>query len=114
MSEENIENITKLDSKLGHHLLPDITFNGDCLIKNNISTPEKEINLYISYTLTPWLRNSNADFTLNNCLFGSLKLTKNADPDEYKYSGCGINLILVQNFYLQGEKHGKKCHYFWS
>ena len=26
-------------------------------------------------------------FYIKNCLFGSLKLTKNADPDKYKYSG---------------------------
>ena len=32
----------------------------------------------------------NTNFTINNCLFGSLKLTKNADPNEYKYSGYGI------------------------
>ena len=37
----------------------------------------------ISYTLTPWLINSNTDFTLDNCLFISVKLTKNVDPDKY-------------------------------
>ena len=42
------------------------------------------INLYISYLLNSWLRNLNAQFTLNNCLFGSLKLTKNTDLDKYK------------------------------
>ena len=25
------------------------------------------------------------DFTLDNCLFGAVKLTKNADPDKYEY-----------------------------
>ena len=60
--------------------------NGHCLIQNNICIPEKLVNLHISYTLTPWLRNLNTDFTLNNCLFGSVKLTKNADRDKYKYS----------------------------
>ena len=85
MSEENIENITKSDSNFAptfvdHHLLQDITFNGHCLI-NNIFIPKKIINLYISYTLTPWLRNLNTDFTLNSCLVGSVKLTKNTDPD---------------------------------
>ena len=45
----------------------------------------------------------NTDFTLNNCKFRSVKLTKNADPDEYKYSGYGKGLILVQNFHLQME-----------
>ena len=42
-----------------------------------------------SYTLGPQLRNLNTDFTLGNCLFGSVKLTKNADPDKYKYSHYG-------------------------
>ena len=53
MSEESIENITKSDSNftatfLDHHVLPDINFNGHCLMKNNISVLEKVINLYIS------------------------------------------------------------------
>ena len=66
MSEENIENITKSDSKfpptfVDHHALPDIYFNRHCFIKNNISIPKKVINLYISYTLNPQLRNLNTD-----------------------------------------------------
>ena len=31
-----------------------------------------------------------AKFTLGNCLFGTVKLTKNADPDKYGYSGHGV------------------------
>ena len=46
--------------------------------------------MYISYALTPWLRNLSTDFTLDNCSFGSVKLTKNADPDKYKCSGYSI------------------------
>ena len=77
MSEKIIENITKSNSNFAltfvdHHLLPDLNFNGHCLIKNNISIPKKVINLYISYRLGPQLRNSNTDFTLSNCLFGSV------------------------------------------
>ena len=52
----------------------DINFNGLFLIKHNIFIPKKEINLYISYTLNPQLRNLNTGFTLGNCLFGSVKL----------------------------------------
>ena len=48
------------------------------------------INLYIFYTLTPWIRNLNTGFTLITCLFISVKLTKNADPDKCKYSGHNI------------------------
>ena len=84
MSEENIENITKSGINFAptfddHHSLPDINFNRHCLIKNNIYISKRVINLYISYTLTPWLRNLNTDFTLNNCLFGSVKLTEITD-----------------------------------
>ena len=45
MSEENLENITKSDNNvaptfLDHHLLPDMSFSGHCLIKNNIPIDE--------------------------------------------------------------------------
>ena len=68
MPKENIENITKSDSNFAsifvdHHLLPDVNFNGHCLIKINISIPKKVINLYIPNTLSPWLTNLNTCFT---------------------------------------------------
>ena len=101
MSEENIENITKSDSNFAatfvdHHLLPEVTFNEHCLIKNNISIPKKLIDPYISYILGQQLRNLNTDFTLDNCLFGSAKLTKNADLQSFtKY----FRLTLVFMWY---------------
>ena len=80
-----------------------MNFNGHCLIKN-ISIPKKII-LYISYKLSPWLRNLNTDFTINNCLFGSVKLTKNAGPDKYKYIGFKIGFDSCSEFlfYIQME-----------
>ena len=86
MSEENIKNMTKSDSNFAL----DISFNGHYLTNNNISSPKKALNLYISYKLNSWFRNVNTYFTLNNYLFESLKLTKNADLDKYKHSGYGI------------------------
>ena len=64
MSEKGIENITKSGRNFApnfvdHHLLLDMNFNGHCLRKNNISIPKKVINLYVSYTLGPQLRNLN-------------------------------------------------------
>ena len=102
MSEAIIENITKSDSSFAptfvdHHLLPDMNFNEHCLIKN-IPIPKKVINLYISYTLGPELR----DFTLGNCLFGSVKLTKNVDSDKYSYSGYGIGFDAHREYSLPG------------
>ena len=108
MSEENIENITKSDSNIArtfvdHHVLPDINFNGNCLISNNISVSKEVINLYISQITNPLLKNLNADFRLMNWLFGSTELTKmntNVVP-------TAQDLILVQNFHLQMEMWGK-------
>ena len=92
MSQETIENISKSDSNfvptfVDHHLLSDMNFNGHCLIKSNISIPKKVMNLYISYTLGPQLWNLSTYFTVANFLFGSVKLTKIADLDKYKYTG---------------------------
>ena len=55
MSEETIKYITKSDSNFAptfvdRHLLPDMNFNGHCLIKNNISIYKKLINLYFLHT----------------------------------------------------------------
>ena len=64
---ENIENLTKSDTNFAatfvdRHVLPN--FNGHCLINNNIYIPKKVINLYISYTISRWLRNLITDFIL--------------------------------------------------
>ena len=58
------ESITKSDRNFAtafvdNHLLRDMNFNGHCF-----SIPKKVINLYISYTLGPLLRNLTTDFTL--------------------------------------------------
>ena len=58
------------------------------------------VSLYISYTLNLQLRNWNADFTLSNCLFCSVKLIKNADQDNYKHSGYGIEFGSLSEFSL--------------
>ena len=89
-----------------------MTFNEHCLIKNNISIPKKAINLNISYMLNPWLRNLNTDFTLNNCLFGSVKLTKNADPDKYKYRSYSIEFDSGSEFSLSGGSMGRNVIIF--
>ena len=53
--KKNIESITKSDRNFvptfaDDHVLPEINFNGHCLI-NNISIPKKVISIYISYIL---------------------------------------------------------------
>ena len=109
--EEIIENMTKSNSNFAltfadYHVLPGIHFNRHCSINNNISIPKKVINLYISYILNPWLRHLNTDFTLKNCLFGSIKLTKNANPDK-RNSSYAIGFDFRSNFSFPDGSVGK-------
>ena len=116
MSEENSENITKSEINFAstfvdHYLLPDTNTNGHCLI-NYIPIPKKVINLYISYTLSPWLRNLKSYFTLKKCSLQSVKLTKNADSDKYKYSGYGIGFDSRSEFSFTDASMGKNVIIF--
>ena len=54
----------------------------------------------------------NADFTLKHCFFGSVKITKNADPHKYKYSGCNIGFNLRSEFSLTDGCIGKNVIIF--
>ena len=40
------------------------------------------VNLYISYVIYTWETDLNFNYTIDNCLFGFVKLTKNAHPDK--------------------------------
>ena len=59
--------------------------------------------MFIKQTDT-WSRELNTDFTLANCPFGVVKLTKNADPNKYGYSGYGTGFDALSQFSLsKGE-----------
>ena len=67
-----------------------LTFNGDCLKQDKFYYSSYNIlNIHIVYDLTS-TTNYNSDFTLENFLFGAVKITKNTDVNKYKYSGYGI------------------------
>ena len=54
----------------------------------------------IIYELDTWSRNLNSDFTLKDCLFGSVKLAKNADLDKYVYTSYDIGFHSHLEFSL--------------
>ena len=58
------------------------------------------VNIYIVYEITI--------AALENCLFGSVKLTKNADIDKYGYSGYGIGVDRNTSFSV-GNEIGKNA-----
>ena len=67
-----------------------LEFNRGCLKQDKITYNHgKIVNIYTVYDMKSTL-NYNADFNLENCLFGAIKLTKNADVDKYKYFGYDI------------------------
>ena len=47
--------------------------------------------------------------TLENCLFGAVSLTKNADIDQYKYSGYGIGFDRKGEFSFGNRGFGRNC-----
>ena len=48
------------------------------------------INIYCVYKLDPVSSSRDNTFTVQNALFGSMQITKNADTSKYKYKGYGI------------------------
>ena len=49
------------------------------------------VNIYIVYLIDPISNSRNIDYTVQNALFGGVKITKNAtDTSKHKYEGYGI------------------------
>ena len=88
-----------------------VEFKGSCLKQDTISfAPGKIVNIYIVYEIN---RNFEIDSypTLENCLFGAVKLTKPSDIDKYKYSGYGIGFDR-KGFFSLGNEIGRNVIIF--
>ena len=78
--------------------LPDIDANDDVYVNlsdNHFqqyipSFNNEIINIYCVYKLDPISSSRDNTFTVQNALFGSMQITKNADTSKYKYKGYGI------------------------
>ena len=67
-----------------------VTFNENYIKQNKLGYAHRKIiNLYIVYEFKN-RRVDNPDFTVQNGLFGAVKITKNANSSHYKYEGYGI------------------------
>ena len=67
-----------------------IKFGGSCSKQDKATyNYGKIVNIYIVYERSND-RNISSYPTLENCLFGAVKLTKHSDIDQYKCSGYGI------------------------
>ena len=88
-----------------------VEFNENCLKQDKVTcNPGTIVNIYIVYEISKNYSISSYP-TLENCLFGAVSLTKNADIDKYKYSGYGRGFDRHGEFCF-GNGLGKNCIIF--
>ena len=74
-------------------------FDGSCLNQYKLTFTHGSImNIYIAYELNLWDRGYNDYPTLENSLFGAIKLVRNAYVDKYKYSEYGVGFERRRTF----------------
>ena len=89
-----------------------VKFNGSCLKQDNVTFNHgKLVNIYIVHEISKSINISDYP-TLENCLFGAVALTKNADFDKYKYSGYGIGFDKHGSFSFPGTRLGRNVIVF--
>ena len=70
-----------------------VRFEGTYFKQTKLLCPNNDniINIYIVYLIDPISSSRNTDYTVQNALFGGIKITKNAtDTSKHKYEGYGI------------------------
>ena len=88
-----------------------IKFNGSFLNRFPPTMSHRNIvNIYIVYEITSDYKHINHP-TVENCLFGSVKTTKNADIGKYRYFGYGIGFDRKLSFSI-GTETGKNLIIF--
>ena len=61
--------------------------NSNIIIPNN---NKNVVNIYFVYKLDPISSTRNTDYTIQNALFGAMKITKNTDYSQNNYTGYGL------------------------
>ena len=91
-----------LSPKLNVNSKIKVEFTGSCLTRDKIAyTHGTIVNIYIVYEM---IKNNpiNSYPTLENCLFGAAKVTKNPNIDNCKYSGYGMGFDRKGKFSFGG------------
>ena len=113
LSDERINSVTEYN----YSITPELSYfgnkirvklNGSCFKQDKITyTHQKMANIYIVYEISKNFDISSYP-TLENCLFGTVSLTKNNDIDKCKYSGYGIGFDIKGTFSI-GNGFGRNC-----
>ena len=89
-----------------------VEFNRSCSKQDKVTYSHgKIVNIYIVYEISKNYSISTYP-TLENCLFGAVSLTENADIDKYKYSGYGIGFDRQGEFSFDTTEFGRNCIIF--
>ena len=89
-----------------------VKFNGICQKQDIITyTNGKIVNIQVVHEISKSSNISNYT-ALENCLFGAVSLTKNADNDRYGYSGYGIGFDRHGSFSSPGIGLGRNVIIF--
>ena len=116
MSSESIKPPTSSDNSLTPILnyygtKIKVSFDRTCLRHDKVTfNHRKMVNIYIVYEIIRYANingNRNSNLTGQNALFGAVSLTKNADVNKYKYSGCGIVVDRTSRFSFPGGGTGQ-------
>ena len=117
MSDEGLNSNTVSNYKITPELSfygikTKLEFNGSCLKQDKVTYNHgKIINKLIVYEIS---KNYSIPSypTLENRLFGAVSLTKNANIDQYKYSGYGIGFDRKGEFSFGSRGFGRNCIIF--
>ena len=95
-------------------------FKNFCLVFKENCLKQKKCNLYSSwynycfivYESDTWSQDLSSDFTLKDCLYGGVKLAKNAYLDKCVYNDYGIGFDSRSEFSLTDASAGKNVTIF--
>ena len=117
LSDGTIDSVTTSNNKITPELnfygsKTRVEFSGSCSKQDKVTYSHGTIvNIYIVYEISKYYSISVYQ-TLENCLFGAVSLTKNADIDKYKYSGYGIGFDRHGEFSFGNREFGRNCIIF--
>ena len=117
LSDYRISSITTTN----YHITPKLSYygpktkakiSGSCIKQEKATFYHgKIVKIYIVYEISTYFNISSYP-TLENCLFGAVKLNKHAAIDQYKYSAYGVRFDKKGEFSLS-NRVGGNCN-LWS
>ena len=91
-----------------------VSLSGNHFQQNKVIIPNYDnvINIYCVYNIDPIASTRDDTFTIQNALFGTAEITKNADTSKYKYKGYGVCFDEGGAFSMGNINNGRKILIF--